>query len=88
MADVQSLSLTDPPVFDVDDIEASLDGTHVLLSGPQGVACVELPSGWTGSDSAKPAVDKIARSHLNPVPTIQLGSSAEKTILLFRRILS
>ena len=57
----QSLSLTDPPVFDIQEIEASLDGSHVMLSGPQGVACVELPSSWTCFDSAKNVSEKIAR---------------------------
>ncbi len=36
--------MTDPPVFQVESIQANMDGSLVVLSGPQGVACVELPS--------------------------------------------
>lgn len=35
--DLQKISVTDAPVFDVDCIEANLDGSLILLSGPQGI---------------------------------------------------
>ena len=58
---MQKISLTDPPVFQVEDIQASLDGSHVVLSGCQGVACVELPSSWTNFDTTKTVLEKIAK---------------------------
>ncbi|KAI9560031.1 hypothetical protein GHT06_014041 [Daphnia sinensis] len=57
------ITLTDAPVFEVENVQTNLDGSLIVLNGPQGVACVELPSNLPSLEAKQQGLSvKSARS--------------------------
>ncbi|XP_046462866.1 nuclear pore complex protein Nup88-like [Daphnia pulex] len=61
------VTLTDAPVFQVENIQANLDGSLIVLSGPQGVAYVELPSNLPSLEAKQqgPSVKSARSSYID-----------------------